>query len=196
MIVRREGIPGPDTPEGLLTRFNGTFVGDLTDLVDRDPNALCVELGLSLLEMDERTIINISRLVRKMYVDSVKTGKSHDFTVPFENRSSGLTIHCNAYPNPIARASLREHCKRRKYSQRAKQWIGLVLMPRSGEVRFGEYLRAPHAFDYHLEAMMAGAPPLVKFKDVKLSSGRSQRVGRNSPCTCGSGQKYKRCCGA
>jgi len=25
---------------------------------------------------------------------------------------------------------------------------------------------------------------------------RGEKVGRNSPCTCGSGKKYKRCCGA
>ena len=26
--------------------------------------------------------------------------------------------------------------------------------------------------------------------------GRSGTIGRNSPCPCGSGKKYKRCCGA
>jgi len=25
---------------------------------------------------------------------------------------------------------------------------------------------------------------------------RSEKVGRNEPCPCGSGQKYKKCCGA
>ncbi|MFU8878027.1 MAG: SEC-C metal-binding domain-containing protein [Wenzhouxiangellaceae bacterium] len=24
---------------------------------------------------------------------------------------------------------------------------------------------------------------------------RSQRIGRNQPCPCGSGRKYKKCCG-
>ena len=30
----------------------------------------------------------------------------------------------------------------------------------------------------------------------RRASARSARVGRNDPCPCGSGQKYKRCCGA
>ena len=29
----------------------------------------------------------------------------------------------------------------------------------------------------------------------QLSSDRLEKVGRNSPCPCGSGKKYKRCCG-
>jgi uncharacterized protein len=27
-------------------------------------------------------------------------------------------------------------------------------------------------------------------------SGSTAKVGRNDPCPCGSGKKYKRCCGA
>ncbi|MFH5186966.1 SEC-C metal-binding domain-containing protein [Paenibacillus sp. TAB 01] len=29
---------------------------------------------------------------------------------------------------------------------------------------------------------------------VKIAS--KKKVGRNDPCTCGSGKKYKKCCGA
>ncbi|MGB8720870.1 MAG: SEC-C metal-binding domain-containing protein [Desulfobacterales bacterium] len=25
---------------------------------------------------------------------------------------------------------------------------------------------------------------------------KSEKIGRNSPCPCGSGKKYKKCCGA
>ena len=66
MIVRREGLPGKDTPDGLLTRFKGTFVGRVIDDIDRDPNALCVELGLSFLEMGEDGINQIETLVSRM----------------------------------------------------------------------------------------------------------------------------------
>lgn len=39
----------------------------------------------------------------------------------------------------------------------------------------------------HKEAPEAGAP---------AGSGSGQRPGRNDPCPCGSGKKYKKCCGA
>jgi uncharacterized protein len=31
--------------------------------------------------------------------------------------------------------------------------------------------------------------------DPRTSSGSTKKVGRNDPCPCGSGKKYKRCCG-
>ncbi len=35
-------------------------------------------------------------------------------------------------------------------------------------------------------------PPTLR--SARLQDGR--KVGRNDPCPCGSGKKYKRCCGA
>lgn len=36
------------------------------------------------------------------------------------------------------------------------------------------------------------AKPNLPIKDIPISK---KRVGRNDPCTCGSGKKYKKCCG-
>jgi hypothetical protein len=40
----------------------------------------------------------------------------------------------------------------------------------------------------HMEAMLPG----IKQKDVRK---RCRKIGRNQPCPCGSGKKYKKCCG-
>lgn len=189
VIVRREGLPGKDTPEGLLTRFKDTFVGRVIDDVDRNPNALCVELGLSLLEMGEDGINNIEALVSRI----AARGRG-DVTLPMENRSSGLTIHCNSDPMYLAEPSLRKHMLRRKYYQKADKWLGLNVDPLSKLVRFGAYVRRRHVFDYELEALMASAPPMAKTEDVLRGVAR-RKVGRNEKCTCGSGKKYKHCCG-
>lgn len=189
MIVRREGLPGKDTPEGLLTRFKDTFVGRVIDDVDRNPNALCVELGLTLLEMGEDGINDVEALVSIM----AARGRG-DVTLPMENRSSGLTIHCNSDPRSIAEPSLQKHMLRRKYFQKADKWLGLNVDPSTMLVRFGLYVRQKHVFDYELEALMASAPPMVKTKDVLRGASR-RKIGRNEKCTCGSGKKYKHCCG-
>ena len=39
-----------------------------------------------------------------------------------------------------------------------------------------------------------GELPVTEIKDGKLS-GKLPKVGRNDPCPCGSGKKYKRCHG-
>ncbi|WP_298938535.1 SEC-C metal-binding domain-containing protein [uncultured Ruegeria sp.] len=189
MIVRRDRLPGKDTPEGLLTRFKDTFVGRVIDDVDRDPNALCVELGLSLLEMGEDGINDVEALVSQM----AKRGRG-DVTLPMENRSSGLTIHCNSDPFIVADPSLRQHMIFRKYHQKANKWLGLNVDPSTMRVRFGAYVRQKHVFDYRLEEMLASAPPMVKTSDV-ITGAAQRKIGRNETCPCGSGKKYKRCCG-
>ena len=34
----------------------------------------------------------------------------------------------------------------------------------------------------------------IKAKEIQAQNG--QTIGRNDPCPCGSGKKYKKCCGA
>jgi preprotein translocase subunit SecA len=36
--------------------------------------------------------------------------------------------------------------------------------------------------------------PARELPDVEPIRNESQRVGRNEPCPCGSGRKYKKCC--
>jgi uncharacterized protein YecA (UPF0149 family) len=40
---------------------------------------------------------------------------------------------------------------------------------------------------------MAGSGDAAPVQQVKRAS---DKVGRNDPCPCGSGKKYKKCCGA
>jgi preprotein translocase subunit SecA len=42
------------------------------------------------------------------------------------------------------------------------------------------------------DAAEGAAPPPPKAQPVR----RGRKVGRNEPCPCGSGKKYKKCCGA
>jgi uncharacterized protein YecA (UPF0149 family) len=37
---------------------------------------------------------------------------------------------------------------------------------------------------------------LAKNRDTKPSTNAVAKVGRNAPCPCGSGKKFKRCCAA
>ncbi|MBQ7225236.1 MAG: SEC-C domain-containing protein [Clostridia bacterium] len=44
--------------------------------------------------------------------------------------------------------------------------------------------------------MNFGAKQNKPAKQVKQPVRAEQKVGRNEPCPCGSGKKYKKCCGA
>jgi uncharacterized protein YecA (UPF0149 family) len=49
--------------------------------------------------------------------------------------------------------------------------------------------------DFMLSSGKSDAPPSPK-RETSPSPKQSPAAGRNDPCPCGSGHKYKRCCGA
>jgi hypothetical protein len=53
MMVRREGAPGPRTPDGILTRLKGTRVGAIVKAIESRPDSATISLGLNLLMLAE-----------------------------------------------------------------------------------------------------------------------------------------------
>ena len=43
---------------------------------------------------------------------------------------------------------------------------------------------------------VGAVPDWFNAANTNLGPARSNKIGRNEPCLCGSGRKYKRCCGA
>jgi len=57
-------------------------------------------------------------------------------------------------------------------------------------------LLLPKAMDAYADLGMAIADALDEFGDLPEPPARAAKVGRNEPCPCGSGVKFKKCCGA
>jgi uncharacterized protein len=47
-----------------------------------------------------------------------------------------------------------------------------------------------------LAGKIGGEPDWLRAANFNAGPARSDKVGRNEPCPCGSGRKYKKCCGA
>ena len=194
MAVRREGLPGVRTPDGVLTRLAGTHVGRILSDIESRPDSPTIDLGLLLLSLDEKSTDTINAAVTKISDEAAKDRTNHDFTAGFHSSSSGLTIHCNERANQEAATRLFAHCSIRKYSQKASSWHGLALSPGTASVRFGLKLegewREDPAMEEAVRQMPAGVPP----GKIKGALKARRKLGRNDLCSCGSGLKYKKCC--
>ena len=196
MLVRREGLPGEATPKGILTRFNHTRLGRIISEIEYNPNQFSVGMGLAILEMDEKSVGKISLVIDEMIRNAGKTGSNRNLTLPLKHRDAGLTIHVNGLPLNEAKNALCSNMVRLKYWDQAGKWFGLLIAPTTGQILFGAKVRAPHEFDSDLdEDIKANAPAFSKLEDFRLPKGAGKKIGRNEPCPCGSGKKYKRCCG-
>jgi len=192
MAVRREGVKGKETPDGILTRFMSTALGRIVKEIEAMPDPGTIDLGFLLLTLSEKTVLDVSKGIGKIAELARRDLKSHDLTIGLG--PTGLTIHCNEEPIPIAGPRLQRHCELRKYALKARRWFGICLHPSNTSLRFGlclDYEWEPNA---RMDLMTRELPSHGNLEDSLESIGKRRKIGRNDPCPCGSGLKYKKCC--
>jgi len=198
MAVRREGISGRRTPEGILTTLEGTAVGSIVAEIERGANPAAIDVGLHLLKLSGSAARDLSGVITRLANKSASDGMRHDATIGIDKASTGLTIHCTGEDHISAALALKNHCELRKYKQRAQTWCGMAVEPGTGQFRFGFVLNYPWKLDTKLEQRTAHISPGRPASALKpfIRTGSFPRVGRNEACPCGSGRKFKRCHGA
>jgi hypothetical protein len=198
MGVRRAGLEGAATPDGILTRFDATTLGRIVKDIEARPEAATIDLGFLLLSLSEDTVKNTSRAIDRICALARTDHRHHDLTLGFGTADAGLTIHCNEDPNPVAFSRLRSYCERRKYKEAAPRWFGLCMDPKSTKVRFGVSLTFPWVksdeMDGATKDMQSPEPAQSTLDSLMGGKAVRKKIGRNDPCPCGSGLKYKKCC--
>lgn len=197
MAVRRAGVQGAATPDGVLTRFGNTTIGRVVKEIEARPDAATIDLGFLLLAMSEQAFTEMSRAVDRLAARTRADGKVHDATFAFKE-GSGITFHCTDEPAHVAGHRLESYCKLRKYREKAREWFGLCMSSTGPDVRFGVSLVLPWTQDENMDEKTKGmqAPvPIDQAIDALMRGrNRAKKVGRNDLCPCGSGRKYKKCC--
>ncbi len=136
MAVRRDGVDGEPTPDGVLTRLSATTVGRIISAIDACPDPVIIDFGLLLLSMSEKAAMDASVGIDQVTELARDDGKTHDISLGFDLGRSGFTVHCSSDPEPIAAERLLRHCAFRKDSERAKTWFGVCIHPNDQSLRF------------------------------------------------------------
>lgn len=193
MMVRRDNVQGPRTPDGILTRLSGTWFEHLLQQIEKDPTPFSIELGLTLLTLSEDSCRTINRGLQFVTRQARSDGKVHNFTVG--GKDGGITFHCNVESSESAMEKLGAYCELRKYAERAQRWIG-VSLDHAANLQFGVILDYDWQQSDAMEAATASMQrPMKPARFMRVIKGRRKnKVGRNDPCPCGSGKKFKKCC--
>ncbi len=182
MSVRRGEIDGKNTINGILTVLKETFVGNFISQIEHTENQGLIDLGFVFLSLSEETINQINDGVRTIIDSTKKDGKNHDFSIGGDGWG-GVTIHCNHSSDGDSLDILREHCKRRKYIQKAAEWFGICIDPNKAKWRFAIGLNYEWKRSDEMDRVIKS-----------IVTSKTGSVGRNDPCPCNSGKKYKKCC--
>lgn len=197
MLVRREGLPGKRTPDGILTKLEGSFFDQIVKKISTLEADNILELGYFLLEINEQSAEDMSQACELILAETKKDGRVHDFTMAFGK--SGITVHSCREWNDHAADRLYAHCESRKYSQKASKWFGLGLCPDSREIiQMVMGINAPWQYSEKMEAFLKTMPD-VRHKSLRQAlrtnkPSAKRKIGRNELCICGSGKKDKKCC--
>lgn len=187
MAVRRDGVPGRATPDGILTRMEGTPFASIIGEIENSSDTVAIDLGLMLLELGENTVHEINGYVREILKRAAVDGRFHNMSISIAGGSTGLTIHCGRPGSAGIEAMLRHHCEVRKYDQRAKKWFGLALNAK-GSILVAVEVDGVWQYDHELEMLAR------RWKSSSSEKRERFKMGRNALCFCGSGKKYKHCC--
>lgn len=183
ILVRRKCIEGIDTPEGILTKYKNTIIGDFVDSISNYEDDYAIELGFFLLTLSEESIEQINDGIQKTIDLFLDDGKNHDFTIGFDDVKAGLTIHTNNFSYKEAYDNLLNHCQYRKYRQHANNWFGMCFNPYTKKVKFSIMSNKEWSYSKSIGSTV-----------VDRLKSNSIKIGRNEKCPCGSGKKYKKCC--
>jgi Holliday junction resolvase-like predicted endonuclease len=193
MTVRREGVPGPRVPEGILTRFAGTFFESLVAQLERSEKPSALELGFFLLTFSSKTCQEVNERVAMITRMARSDGSTHNFTLGVNTAQGGITFHCNPIADEAAARRLQEYCHARKYVQRAQQWFGLSIDPH-GSLQLAMVLDFPWERSAEWDRATSGMRRNNSPGQQPPRRPGGFKLGRNDLCHCSSGKKYKKCC--
>ncbi len=196
MLVRREGLPGKRTPEGLLTKLQGTTFDDIIKQISSIEHDNLIELGYFLLETSQDACEDFGNACDLITEQTRKDGQIHDFSIGLG--SAGITIHSSRLSPKDAYERLYAHCSMRKYSQKTNKWFGLALHPDTKAIQLAMGLNSSWEKEELMEKALEEFPSLptnnLRQTISQYKSKKNRKIGRNEPCPCGSGKKYKKCC--
>ena len=195
MAVRRDGVSGQRTPDGILTRLNSTTVGRIITAIESLAEPGVIDFGFLLLAMSEEATTEASMGIDRAARQSRRDGQTHDISLGFNSPKSGFTVHCSSDPLSVAQVRLRRHCELRKYREKAKTWFGICLHPSDQSIRFGFKLDHEWQHDGRLERLGHDVARHASLTEAIKARAKRPKVHRNDPCPCGSGRKYKKCHG-
>lgn len=144
----------------------------------------------ALLDFDVTTMQMILDQVNQASLLRAEDGKERELTMMLRHSELGLTIY---FPTDRASTSrAKRYCELKMYQWKATRWL-LLMVDDKRELGSGDFkeFRKEWKFDPRMEA------ELNRYRIARLEQHRATglKLGRNDPCPCNSGLKFKRCCG-
>ncbi|PKM81374.1 MAG: preprotein translocase subunit SecA [Firmicutes bacterium HGW-Firmicutes-13] len=177
-----------DYAKNVLSPNPGTFKEDDLEELDRDElKDLLIKENLQAYEKREEELgseimRDLERLVLLRTVDS----KWMQHIDAMDNLKQGIGLRAYGQRNPLIEYKFEGYEMFQNMIRSIQEDVVKLLF----RVQIVSKKLEPRAAAHTPEALSAG-----KSEQKKAPVKKGKKIGRNDPCPCGSGKKYKRCCG-
>lgn len=153
-----------------------------------------VDIIFALFDLCSNTREDLLKYIKATKKRTLEDNEMHSFAMPIDKQFgiSFVSIDSMSQDDLETKTSGYAHIK--KYMSKADCWLGLGSYPFSPNIVDCFYYD-PAPWIYNEQDEQACAEFKTLYKSRVLPINGNKKIGRNDPCPCGSGQKYKKCCG-
>ncbi|NLB87558.1 MAG: hypothetical protein GX793_10920 [Bacteroidales bacterium] len=193
----RLGVDITDEGDSIKNRWKNEDFDILCNLLAKANEPKVTDVIFTLLDWDGPSRDNLTKYIRQIKTQTIQDNKWHNFSMLSNNKkgaNSGVTYVSWENDNPSELLDrLLTLSKARKYKSKCDIWIGFGSLRNSPRM-IDTFVFNNHKwqFDKDLEEATNN---LFKNKGQGTVFNLDKKIGRNDKCYCGSGLKYKKCCG-
>ena len=179
-------------------KFKDTYWWKLFEYCSQLDTKEKFKFGLELLQLSGELIEKYNSIVLDR-INKLNLNPQQiisDFTINLSN-SHGITVYVSnsLLITEAIKSKIYRHASLRKYHAKSNLWFALIISTK-GIVKYIDILDSEWKFNDEMQQeyqRIFGRQPKQKlFIEGKVMT---RKIGRNELCPCGSGKKYKRCCG-
>ena len=184
----------PIETDGIANAWhNAEFEQLCNELISQNiPGA--IDIIFALLDLDGKSRNNLLKFIKQTKQKTQEDRGVHSFAMPADRQFGISFVSINTMSKDDLEIHTSAYAHIRKYISRADRWLGLGSYPASHNIIDCFYYDAS-TWEYNEEDEQLCANFRDKHSTKFLSINRHKKIGRNDPCPCGSGLKYKKCCG-
>lgn len=186
--VARGYVPQNPSATRLHSKWSNPKFEQVISQIKQSGNPRFTDAIFYLYDLAGSGADDLISLMEEVKSKSLKDGQSHNASMVFERGQSGVTFVCEVDKAEHLHERLFKLSVLRKYKSKAGLWLGLGCLKDSPNLVDGSiFNKQPWRYDENLEKGSLTGGQLRIPKRVK--------IGRNAPCFCGSGLKFKKCHG-
>ena len=186
----------PEVPSGWL-KFKETYWWELFEFTSLLDSKNKLKFGFELMQWSEEFIKNYNHIVsERIQTLNLNPNKEISNFSIISSNNTGLTAYVINTPfiTDEIESQIQHHAILKKYQTKLDLWVSLIINTK-GKVKHLNVLDEKWKFDSELqkeyeETLAKNSRPMMIIDGQKIR----KKIGRNEPCPCLSGKKYKRCC--